>query len=178
MYRISVGLGERLLAMMLSFGGMLVDAAELPQTDGMMVFGATADDSWDLYAWYGGERSRLVQLTDTAFDEKSPAISRDGKLVAFVDSAGELRVLDLASGDERVLAAGTHPGRWSSPSFCADGSHLFCSYSEKGARDWSTLVVVDLASEQVELPLSQYGPQYSPACAPAGSQVIYGYAHC
>ncbi len=56
--------------------------------------------------------------------ESSPALSPDGRMLAFVRSQGtgmELRVMELATGEARTIAAGAG---YSQPSWSADGSRL------------------------------------------------------
>jgi Tol biopolymer transport system component len=47
-----------------------------------------------------------TQLTRAAEDDSAPVFSPDGSMIAFIRNAGEVRVLDLASKQERVVARG------------------------------------------------------------------------
>ncbi|MDQ3846001.1 MAG: S41 family peptidase, partial [Bacteroidota bacterium] len=47
-----------------------------------------------------------TQLTQTSSDDAAPVVSPDGKKVAFVRDGEELRMLDLATGKETLLAKG------------------------------------------------------------------------
>jgi TolB protein len=148
---------------------------ELP---GTLVFAATVDGNWDLFSWQGDRRPQLARLTQTPYDEKSPALSSDRKQLAFATSAGDLVVLDLETGTSRVLDLGDYPGHWDFPSFSANGRELVCTYFEGDERDRARLAVVDLATETVRFPLAQPGPQVSPAWSPAGGPIVYAYGHC
>ena len=55
---------------------------------------------------YDFTTSSETQLTSAALGDSAPVISPDGKTLAFVRDGKELRALDLASKQERVLAKG------------------------------------------------------------------------
>jgi Tol biopolymer transport system component/C-terminal processing protease CtpA/Prc len=55
---------------------------------------------------YDFAASTETQLTSGAVGDQAPALSPDGKTLAFVRDGKELHVLDLASKDDRVLAKG------------------------------------------------------------------------
>ncbi len=55
---------------------------------------------------YDFTSSKETQLTSAATGDAAPHVSPDGKTVAFIRDAKDLRVLDLASKAERPLATG------------------------------------------------------------------------
>ena len=144
----------------------------------MLVFSGLQEGNWDLYAWYGDGRNELVRLTNTPFDEKSPALSPNRKTLAYVTSGGELMVRDLATGTDRQLHWGDRRGSWDFPNFSPDGRQLVATYYEPGGRDTARLVVIDLDTGQAVNLLQQYGPQLWPAWSPDGSTIVYGYGLC
>lgn len=96
------------------------DAARVTRTPGVEAAIAWAPDSRRLvYSAARGERRSLHlhdfadgaerALTDGAADDYSPVFSPDGKEVAFLRNARELRVLTLATGAQRVVASGDLP---------------------------------------------------------------------
>ena len=127
--------------------------AEAPAIPGIMVFAATSGDDWDLFAWYGRSRSKLIRLTETPYDEKSPALSNDRRMLAFATSGGELATHDLETGETKTLELTDHGGHWDFPTFSPDGKKLVCTYFEGDARDRAKLAVIDLETRQVRFPL-------------------------
>jgi len=152
--------------------------AEAPRIQGVMIFAATADGNWDLFAWHGMPRNELVRLTETRYDEKSPAVSGDGRMLAYATSAGELAIRELEAGEAKILELDGFPGHWDFPAFSPDSKALVCTYFEGDVQDRARLAIVDLETQQVRFPLDQYGPQVAPAWEPEGGRVVYGYGHC
>lgn len=70
-----------------------------------LVYLSERDGPAHLYL-YDFTMSGETQLTDTALADAAPVVSPDGKMVAFVRDGQELRVLDLASKQERPIAKG------------------------------------------------------------------------
>ncbi len=71
-----------------------------------------------------GEARRLTQQTDHF--EFFPTFSRDGKSIAFTtwndQTTGSVRVLDLASGKERIITS--QPGKYIEPQFSPDARQI------------------------------------------------------
>ncbi len=81
-------------------------------------------------------------------DDISPRWSPDGKLIAFVRGGRELRVVDVASGAETLLARGAQLGRVPfiperNVAFSPDGSHL--AYLDITAQGFTNAFVVPVA---------------------------------
>lgn len=96
-------------------------------------------------------------------DDVNPTWSPDGKLVAFVRNGRELRVVDVASGAERLLATGRQLGR--APflpernfAFSPDGSHLaYLDITDRGFLNAFVVPVAGGAARQVSFLSSAFG---------------------
>jgi C-terminal processing protease CtpA/Prc len=85
-----------------------------------------------------------TQLTNGRQDDVSPLFSPDGKTLAFVRNDQELRIIDIASKKETLLAK----GYLSRPPFPADGSitwspdNKWMAYLSAGAKNFTNVYVV------------------------------------
>ncbi len=70
-----------------------------------LVYASERDGTPHLFLYDFGADAE-TQLTRAAQDDCTPAVSPDGKLLAFIRNGQELRVLDLESKQERVVAKG------------------------------------------------------------------------
>jgi len=70
-----------------------------------IIYASERDGASHLFT-YDFTSNKETQLTNTAVGDTAVRVSPDGKLVAFVRDGKELRVLDLASKQERSLAKG------------------------------------------------------------------------
>ncbi|MFL5580943.1 MAG: DPP IV N-terminal domain-containing protein [Gemmatimonadaceae bacterium] len=70
-----------------------------------LAYASDRDGQYDLYLYDFGTRTE-TRLTRAAEAEVTPRWSPDGKRIAYVRGAKELRVLDVASGQDRLVATG------------------------------------------------------------------------
>lgn len=89
-------------------------------------------------------KSSERQLTNTNYDDEAPRFSPDGKLLAFVRGEHELRVLDLARNQDRVLATG-YIGLFGEPALAWSPDSKFLAYASMGAKSFRNVNVVPAA---------------------------------
>ena len=103
-----------------------------------LIYASARDGAWRLYLYdFRGDTER--RLTSDPAGDLHPTFSPDGKQVAFLRGSHELRVLDLATGKERLLATAgidlaiplqsTRPFVWSPDgrwlAFMSNGARMF-----------------------------------------------------
>src|ERR1700755_1737949 len=89
-----------------------------PSGGGRIAFVANRKGDWDLFLM-NGDGTGLTQLTDTPLDERQPAISPDGKRVAYSTSDGALWVMSLETKTADALPLPA--GRYGYPTWTSDG---------------------------------------------------------
>jgi tricorn protease len=111
-----------------------------------LVYASARDGATHLYS-YTFATGQETRLTNAAVSDARPRFSPDGKLLAFERDAKELRILDLASKQERV--AGT--GRFGRPPLAAERSVVWSpdgrwlAFAPAGARGFTNVQVVPTA---------------------------------
>jgi Tol biopolymer transport system component len=108
---------------------------------GGILFGALGD------LWLREESGRVLPLTRGPFVERDPAVSRDGRMLAFISDRGgatQVWLRDLDTGTERELTRGAGGVRY--PAFAPDGRTLaFQQAGPRGDQDF-TVQLVNLAT--------------------------------
>ncbi|MDQ7029625.1 MAG: DPP IV N-terminal domain-containing protein [Ardenticatenia bacterium] len=122
---------------------------------------AGQDDVWALSA----DGERLLRLTATPGDERWPALSPDGRRLAYAARRNrnwDIYVLDLITGREERLTRDPHFDGW--PSWSPDGRRLAFASTRAGDLD---IFVVDLVRRRLEnmtadSPAHDFDPDWSP----------------
>jgi TolB protein len=92
--------------------------------DEVIVFASDVDGDYDLYVVDGSGR-RPRRLTDSDQDERAPAISPDGKTIAYAVGSEPRRDIWLMDADgRRQRSLVTHPADDSNPAWSSDGRSL------------------------------------------------------
>ena len=107
----------------------------------------------------GGEPRRLIHNLTVW----SPAVSRDGRRLAFVSDQSGQNQIWIANADGSGARQITHVGNASSPSFSPDGKFVYFQDSGLGQRAWR--VPIDGSQAPVEI---TNAPTYRPAISPDG----------
>ena len=101
---------------------------------GIIAFTAQVDKNWELFVSHP-DGTGVRRLTHTPYDEREPAISPDGRVIAVSTSGGGIELVSVAAGDgPEVLAL---PKGWfRHPAWSSDGSRLYFVRLET-SRAWS-----------------------------------------
>ena len=83
-----------------------------------------------------------TQLTDGPLPDQAPLFSPDGKTIAFVRDRKELRVIDLASRQEKTLVTGYIGGNFGPSAFAWSPDSKWIVYADAGAQTLRNLYVV------------------------------------
>jgi WD40 repeat protein len=87
--------------------------------------------------WQRARDSRVKELSGFESPIKSLAISADGKLAAFGEENGEIRLFDLASGQPVRNCEGQHAAAVSGLAFSADAAKLVSGSQDKKFALWT-----------------------------------------
>jgi len=122
---------------------------------------------------YIPQKLPLTRLTYGEWDDTHPALSPDGRKVAFAsnrDSYWDLYILDLQSGETTRVT--NSPEFESSPSWSPDSQWLACEFYQNENLD---IAIVSLTNgDQEPIPLTnEPSADHSPAWAPDGRHVAF-----
>ncbi len=161
-----------------------------------LAFIANVDDNWDLFVM--DEKGKHVkQLTHTPFDEKQPSWSHDGKRIVYATTEGTVNIVDLATGNVKIILDSTGPGKSEEPVFSPDSNNILYVYYKNKRIDDSDLWMLNLGPLNSELAhrtthpetryslpvtrylfLSQPSSQSHPAYSSDGKNIVYSSFHC
>ena len=134
------------------------DAVRVTQTDGVesqlrwsndsntLLYVSTRDGAGNLYQ-YNFITSKEARLTNSAEDDGGPLFSPNGKLLAFIRNGKELRVMDMSTRQEKLVAKGyiARPPYTSTGniSWSPDGNWI--AYGSYGVKNFYNVNVVPAA---------------------------------
>lgn len=153
-------------------------APAAPAGDGMMVFCALADESWDLFAWEPQAGRAPVRLTDTPYDEASPSLAPDRSQVVYATVDGRLWRLELKAGAKpSALPFGSDQKLDMHPSIAPDGVRVAVATSLNRRTDDSDLMVYNQALGRFGPRLEMISYQHFPSWSPDGRLLAFSNLH-
>ncbi len=127
--------------------------------------------NWDLFQM-DLATGKTEQLTSTAIDELTPALSPDGPEVAYANSDGYLQLIDLAT--RQVQRLPLPPGQYAAPVWSPDGnSLLYIAYDLSEKEENAEIRRYWVETGKTEPVVIQRGVQDSPALSPLGDTLVY-----
>lgn len=138
---------------------------------GMLVFVANPAGNWELFVLRAGEAA-AEQLTHTPLDERAPALSHDGRRVAYATSDGALWVMTVDTHESVRLEL--PKGTYGYPSWLSDDSGIvYTSYEYGASGEDADLFVYRFRDRRAEPFVLQTGPQDHSAIAPDGEHAAF-----
>jgi Tol biopolymer transport system component/C-terminal processing protease CtpA/Prc len=136
-----------------------------------IVYVSERDDTPHLFR-YDFTTSRETQVTKAATGDAAPQIAPDGKSIAFIRDGKELRAIDLASGQERVLASG-HLSR-SDTAVAWSPDSRWVAYVGLSAKSFRNVFVVPAAGgEPRAISAMPNGSANNIVWSPDGTYILY-----
>lgn len=145
----------------------------LPQKPhkGLIAFVANPNGNWELFLM-NGDGTQLNQLTETALDERTPAISPNSEQIAYSTSDGALWIMTVATKTTAQIPL--PPGRYGYPAWLNDGSGIvYTAYTFAPGNEDADFFVHSFKDQKQHTFLTQTGPQDFPALSPDGGALAY-----
>ena len=120
-----------------------------------LVYVSERDGAAHLYS-YAFATSKETQLTSGSLNDAAPTFSPDGKLLAYERDARELRVLDVAKKQDKVVASGIfdRPPLHADRAFAWSPDGRWLAFTPIGARGFTNVSVVPTAGGPAARPVS------------------------
>ncbi len=148
------------------------NAAENLKKQGVLLLSLRDGNQIHLFAYHPAYLP-LTRLTNSAWDEIDPAVSPDGKSLAYASRQNgywDLYIRDLESGSvRRVTDTPDYDGK---PSWSSDGQWLACESYQAGKLDIYLVSVVDPQQAPIRLTEDPVAAS-APAWSPQGRRIAY-----
>jgi TolB protein len=144
----------------------------LPEVDEHYVL-SLADNGYQHLFIYSPQAIPLYRITNGTWDDITPAISPDGKQIAFSSRRNgyyDIYIMDLETGETRRLTDSLSYD--ASPSWSPDGQWIVYETYENGNLDIRINSAVDPAQTPIQLTDDGF-LDYSPAWSPQGRQIAF-----
>jgi TolB protein len=115
--------------------------------------------------------ANVLQLTHDAAISVSPALSPDGRRLAYTgyqSGYADIYLIELASGSRNRIIK--FPGTNSGAAFSPDGTHVACTLSKDGNPE---IYVTGISGDSPRRLTHTRGVESSPTWSPSGSEIIY-----
>jgi TolB protein len=137
---------------------------------GKIAFSSYRNHTWQVWG-IQPDGSRPSQLTHLDMDVRYPALSPDGKKLAYTDSEDQLWIVQIGKKPYRLTGL---PPNCAHPAWSPDGHKIvFVSFSFKNNKETSDLWVTNPKSGQTQKLMQQPAIQMHPAWSPEGSTIAY-----
>lgn len=150
--------------------------------EGEIAFVACLDNNWDifilLYKDTNSQIPSLFRVSETPFDEKQPAWSKEGEKLIYSTTDGKIHIIDVFSKKIRTLKIENPESKLASPSFSPDGRYVVLEQFKSKKIDDSDIVQYDLENDTISDLLSQVSSQQNPVWSPDGENIAYINIHC
>lgn len=164
------------LSLLVTSAAVVAPPAAHAATDGRIVFVSDRDGDLEIYA-VNSDGSGLAQLTSNEVADSTPALSPDGRSIAFArqgPGSGSSSILLMATdgSGERALTNYTGAGNGdSAPAFSPDGTRIAFVRAQPGASEiWLMGSGGDNLVTLTSGPGQDVGPQFSPD----GQRIVFG----
>jgi TolB protein len=137
-----------------------------------LVFAAYRNGQWDLYSAAAAAGGDLRQITNDPYEDRDPAYSPDGSLLAYAsrrERNWDVYLLDLRSGAETRLTTDLHYD--GAPTWSPDGGRLAFESFRNG--DLDVWVIALSSGELVNLTADSASGDFGPAWAPEGEKIAF-----
>jgi TolB protein len=159
----------------------VASVASVPVAGEVIVFASDADGDFDLYALDAGD-PQPRRLTRTTRQERSPAISPDGRTIAYVvgvEPTRDIWLMDADGSNQRRLT--THPADDSDPAWSGDGRSLAFA-SRRGDVEYDDIIEIrdrgsGLREEDARKITARFAIENFPEWAPSGRRLAIASNH-
>jgi TolB protein len=168
--------GGRAFALGALAGFIFAASAPQPADESERIaYSSFASGTWEIWSMHAGG-SQQKQLTVGPWDKKSPALSPDGRQVAYSNNKGEIWVAEGDGSNARALPL--PKGFNAQPCWAPDGSKIVYSARPSPLEERAFLYFVELskanqtaARRLLEMP----GVAMCPDCSPDGKQIVFSH---
>jgi len=137
---------------------------------GRIVFSSFMSGSWQLWA-INPDGGNLSQITDIAHEVHYPALSSDGKKIAYTNNEGEIWVMEIGEKPQKLPNL---PKNCTHPAWSPDGSKIvFVCYFFINRKEDSDIWIADINQNKAWRLMEQEGIQSYPTWSPDGSTIAY-----
>jgi Tol biopolymer transport system component len=167
------------------------EAAAFPGENGRIAFQSDRSGDWEIYTMSDTGRD-LMRLTKNDIYDGQPAISPDGRKIAFIRNSsrpappppgaqagsaaerfGDLWIMNSDGSNERQITDRKNR----TPAFSPDGKRItFSSVSYNGCAlnlSWENIFVITISTTATQKLTQECDPSFNPSFSPDGSEILF-----